>query len=33
MPAAGTEVTAPSRLRVRVVLNWFGIFEQRVPKR
>jgi Tol biopolymer transport system component len=33
MPAAGTEVTAPSRLQVRVVLNWFEILEQRVPKR
>jgi hypothetical protein len=33
MPAAGTEAPAPSRLQVRVVLNWFEILEQRVPKR
>ena len=30
MPAA---VPAPSRLQVRVVLNWFEELERRVPKR
>jgi hypothetical protein len=33
LPAAGTDVSAPPRIQVRVVLNWFAELERRVPKR